>query len=137
AARTSAAVTIFYNPGSLFLTSLRPSSVITSTAFGVASLQLSSDNSFAVVNLNFSNLSSPETVAYIRYGNPGEVGAELLRLTNGQVNGQVWTLQASGALTTADLVQGIKDGRVFISVESANYPAGELRGAFLQSSGSL
>lgn len=136
-ARATAAVSIFYNPGSLFLTSLRTSSAPNSTAFGTASLQLSSDNSFAVVNLAFSNLSSPETVAYLRYGNPGEVGVELVRLPTGQVNGQVWTLQPSGALSVADLVQGIKDGRVLVSIESANYPGGELRGTFVQSSGSL
>ena len=33
------------------------------------------DERFAIVSVNFSNLSSPETVAYLRYGNPGEVGA--------------------------------------------------------------
>ena len=53
----------------------------------------------------------------------------MLRLPNGQVSGQVWTLTASGALSTTDLVEGIKSGRVFVSIESANYPAGELRGA--------
>jgi uncharacterized protein (DUF1800 family) len=136
-ART-AAVTIFYNPGTLYVTSLRaPTGTITSTAFGTATIQLSKDNTFAIVNLTFSNLSSPETVAYLRFGNPGEVGVELLRLPNGQVNGVVWTFQASGALSVADIVQAIRDGRVFVSVESANYPAGELKGAFIQSNGSL
>jgi uncharacterized protein (DUF1800 family) len=132
----TAAVTIFYNPGSLYVTALRPSSGVTSTAFGMSTIQLSDDNTFAIVNLSFSNLSSPETVAYLRYGNPGEVGIELIRLPNGQVNGQIWAIQGSGALTAADIIQGIKDGRVFVSIESATYPAGELRGAYIQSSGS-
>ncbi|MEO5959483.1 MAG: CHRD domain-containing protein, partial [Opitutaceae bacterium] len=134
-ART-AAVTIFYNPGSLYVTPLRPSAGAASTAFGISTIQLSDDNTFAIVNLSFSNLSSPETVAYLRYGNPGEVGIDLIRLPNGQVNGQVWSIQGSGALTAADIIQGIKSGRVFVSIESASYPAGELRGAFIQSSGS-
>src|SRR5207248_1692672 len=55
----------------------------------------------------------------------------------GQVNGQVWQFQASGALSVADIVSAIKNGQIFLSVETANYPAGELRGAFIQSSGSL
>lgn len=134
----SASVTIFYNPGSLYITSLRaPSTAAASTAFGTATVQLSSDNTFASVNVSFSNLSSPETVAYLRIGNPGDVGIEVLRLVNGQVNGAIWVFQPSGALTAADLVQALKDGRIFLSIESATYPAGELKGSFIQSSGSL
>ncbi len=133
----SASVSIFYNPGSLYITSLRATPGAASTAYGTATIQVAADNTFAIVNLSFSNLSSPETVAYLRVGNPGEVGVDVFRLPNGQVNGQVWQFQASGALSVADIVRAIKDGRVFVSIESANYPTGELRGAFLQSTGSL
>lgn len=135
---SSAAVTIFYNPGSLYITSLRASgTAAASTAFGTATVQLSSDNRFASVNVGFSNLSSPETVAYLRIGNPGDVGIEVLRLPNGQVSGAIWVFQPSGALSAADLVQALKEGRIFLSIESASYPAGELKGSFIQSSGSL
>ncbi len=135
---SAAAVTIFYNPGTLYLAALRPpAGVNATTAFGTATIQLSNDNRFAVVSMTFSNLSSPETVAYLRYGNGNEVGAELLRLPNGQVNGVSWIFTGSGALTAADIVQGLRDGRIFLSVESANFPTGELRGTFIQTSGSL
>jgi hypothetical protein len=137
-ASSAAAVTIFYNPGTLYLAPLRaPASAPTSTAYGTATIQLSNDDRFAVVTVNFSNLSSPETVAYLRLGNPGEVGVELLRLPTGQVGSQSWIFQPTGALSVADIVQAIKDGRVFVSIESATYPAGELRGSFLQTSGTL
>lgn len=136
--RRTAAVSIFYNPGTLYLASLRPSpSAAASTGYGTATVQLSSDQTFAIVNVTFSNLSSPQTVAYLRLGNPGEVGAELARLSNGQVSGQNWIFQSTSGLTAADMVQALKDGRIFISIESANFPGGELRGAFIQSSGSL
>ncbi len=135
---SAAAVTIFYNPGTLFIAALRPPAGATATtAFGTATIQLSSDNRFAVVSMVFSSLSSPETVAYLRFGNGAEVGAELLRLPNGQVNGVSWIFTGSGALTVNDIVQGLKDGRIFISIESANFPTGELRGTFIQTSGSL
>ena len=135
---SAAAVTIFYNPGTLYIATLRPPpSVTATTAFGTATIQLSNDDRFAVVSVNFSNLSSPETVAYLRFGNGTEVGAELLRLPNGQVNGVSWIFTTSGALTVTDIVQGLKDGRIFLSIESANFPTGELRGTFIQTSGSL
>ena len=137
-AASVASVTIFYNPGTNYITSLRaPSTAPTSTAFGTATVQLSGDSKFALVNVTFSNLSSPETVAYLRYGNPGEVGVEILRLPNGQVNGARWDFAPSGALSAADLVQALKDGRIFLSVESATYPTGELKGTFIQNSATL
>ncbi len=136
--RSAAAVTIFYNPGTLYVAALRtPPTATTSTAFGTATVQLSLDNRFAVVSLSFSNLSSPETVAYLRVGATGEVGVELVRIPNGQVNGFSWVITGSGTLTAADIVQALKDGRLFLSVESASYPAGELRGTFIQTSGAL
>jgi uncharacterized protein (DUF1800 family) len=133
-----ASVTIFYNPGTNYIASLRtPATAVSSTAYGTATIQLSGDGTFAIVNVNFSGLSSPETVAYLRLGNPGEVGTEVLRLANGQVTGQRWTFPTEGALTTAAIVQAIKDGRIFLSIESASYPSGELRGTFIQNNASL
>ena len=135
---SAAAVTIFYNPGTLYVASLRiPSTVNASTAYGTASLQLSADGRFAVVSVTFSGLSSPQTVAYLRYGSTGEVGTELLRLPNGQVSGVSWVFTGSGTLSAADMVKAIQDGRIFLSIESSRYPSGELRGTFVQTSGTL
>ena len=138
AATSVAAVTIFYNPGTNYIAALRsPSSAPNSTAFGTATIQLSGDSTFAVVNLNFSSLSSPQTVAYLRLGIPGEVGTEVLRLANGQVAGQRWEFPTEGALTASGIVQAIRDGRIFLSIESTNYPAGELKGSFIQHNATL
>lgn len=133
----SAAVTIFYNPGTLYVASLRAVSTATaSTAYGTASVQLSSDNTFAVVNVSFSNLSSPETAVYLRFGSGTDVGAEVLRLPTGQVSGLTWIFGATGTYSAADLVQGLKDGHIYLDIQTASYPDGELRGTFIQSSGS-
>lgn len=138
AAANVASVTILYNPGTNYIAALRTTPTATaSTAFGTATIQLSGDSTFAVVNVTFSGLSSPETVAYLRLGNPGEVGTEVLRLAPGQVTGQRWTFPTEGALTTAAIVQAIKDGRIFLSIESSSYPSGELRGTFIQNNATL
>lgn len=133
----SAAVTIFYNPGTLYVAMLRAvPGATTSTAYGTATIQLSSDNSFAAVNVSFSNLSSPETAVYLRLGNVTDVGAELLRLPTGQVNSLTWTFSPTGQYSVADIVNAIKTGQVFVDIQTATYPGGELRGSVIQSSGS-
>ncbi len=135
---SAASVTIFYNPGTLYLAALRtPVSATASTAYGTASVQLSSDNTFALVNVTFSNLSSPETAVYLRLGNPGNVGADVLRLPAGQVSGALWTFQNGSTFTAADLVAGLKSGLIFLDIQTAQYPTSELHGTFLQSSGSI
>jgi len=136
-ANAATAITIFYNPGTLYLASLRNvAAATTSTAYGTASIQLSEDGSFASVNVAVSNLSSPETAVYLRIGNVTDVGSEVLRLPPGQVVGFGWTIAPTATYSAADLVQAVKNGQIFVDIETASYPGGELRGAFAQSSGS-
>jgi len=133
-----ASATIFYNPGTLYSSTLRvPSSVTGSTASGSASLQLSSDNSYAVINVSFNGLSSAQTLAYVRLGEPGQVGVDLLQLPTGQISGLQWAISPSGNLSVGDIVNAIREGRVFIAIETANAPTGELRGSFVRTTGSL
>jgi len=133
-----ASATIFYNPGTLYSSTLRvPSSVTGSTASGSASLQLSSDNRYAVINVSFNGLSSAQTLAYVRLGEPGQVGVDLLQLPTGQISGLRWAISPSGNLSGGDIVNAIREGRVFIAIETANAPTGELRGSFVRTTGSL
>lgn len=137
AANSAATVTIFYNPGTLYLASLRATpGATTSTAYGTASVQLSADGSFGVLNITFSNLSSPATAIYLRLGNTSDVGTEVLRIPAGQVSAMTWTFTGTAAYTAAELVQALRDGRIFVDIQTASYPSGEVRGAFIQSSGS-
>ncbi|MEO7599853.1 MAG: DUF1800 family protein, partial [Opitutus sp.] len=133
----SATVTIVDAAPTLFITTLRPTTAASnSTASGTATILLSPDNSYANISLTFSNLSSAQTVAYIRLGNPGEVGVELLRLPAGQVDGTTWTLKAAGTSSISDVLQALRDGRVFVDIETTNFPSGEIRGSFIQATGS-
>ncbi|MEO6004287.1 MAG: DUF1800 family protein [Opitutus sp.] len=133
----SATVTIVDTSPTLYVTALRPTSAATnSTGSGTATILLSPDNTFASISLSFSNLTSSETVAYLRIGNPGEVGVELLRLPAGQVDSTNWNINAMGGLSTSDILQAIREGRVFIDIQTTNFPAGELRGSFILANGS-
>lgn len=137
-ASASAVVTLFQQPGTLYLANLRAAAAASgSTGYGTASLQLSADERFAFVNLMFSNLTSPQTVAYLRLGTPGDAGAPfLLRLPTGQVSGLRWEIRDTGTLSAAEILAAIKAGRVFVSVESANFPGGELVGSLVRSTAS-
>lgn len=138
AAANTASATIFFNPGFLYTSSLRvPAGVTGTTAAGSATLQLSADGLYAVIDVNFSGLSSPQTVSYLRLGDQSQGAIDLVRLPNGQVNGFTWTIDAAGGLTADQVRQAIKDGRVFVAIETVNVPSGELRGAFVRSSGSI
>ena len=128
----NATVTIFYNPGSLYVANLRAAAGATnSTAYGTATLQLSPDETYALVNVSFSNLSSPEVTAHLVIN-----GVFVEGVPPGQVNGSVWVFQPTGAYSAADLIAAIKAGRVYVSIDTSAYPGGELTGSFLKSTGS-
>jgi uncharacterized protein (DUF1800 family) len=134
----TATVTIYYTPGTLYVASLRPvaSAAGTSTASGTATIQLSPDKSFALVNLAFSNLSSSEVVAHLAVGTPGQSGPFVLGLPYGQVNAYRWNFSSAGTFSSADLVQALLKGQIYLDLDSASFPNGELQGQFIPSSGS-
>ncbi len=130
-ANDNASVAIFYNSGSLYVSNLRtPGAVLGSTAYGTGTIQLSSDTTFAFVNVTFSNLSSPEVVAHLSID-----GNYVFTLPQGQVNNATWTFAPVGAYTTADLIAALKAGRITISIDTSSNPSGELTATFLKSTG--
>lgn len=127
-----ASATIFANSGSLYVSTLRAlPGAVTSTAYGTATIQLASDEQSAFVNVSFSNLSSPQVVAHLAID-----GNYVFNLPSGQVSNAFWPLTPVGTYTRADLVAALKAGRVTVSVDTALYPAGELGGGLVRSSGS-
>lgn len=127
----TASVTIFYSSGALYVANLRTVAGITaSTAYGTASLRLSPDERSALVNVSFSNLSSPEVVAHLFID-----GNYVFSLQQGQVTGMIWTFNPTGTYSMADLIAALKSGRVYVGIDTAAYPTGELSGSFLRSKG--
>lgn len=133
----AAQVTLYYGTGTLYLSNMRATAAApTSSAFGTATIQLGADERYASINVSFSNLSSAQTVAYLRLSQAGEDGAYLVKLPNGQLSSTTWGITDSGGYTAADIVAAIKAGKVYVDIETVAYPAGELRGAFVVSTGS-
>jgi uncharacterized protein (DUF1800 family) len=127
-----ASVTIFSSSGSLYVSNLRAlPNATASTAYGTATLQLNPDESFAFVNVSFSNLSSPEVVGHLAID-----GDYVFSLPPGQVTNAMWDFAPVGTYSRAALIAALKAGRVSVSIDTALYPAGELAGGFVRNSGS-
>ncbi len=134
-ATVTATVTIADSPTTLYVATLRPESDATaSIASGTATLLLSASGTLASINVSFSNLSSDQTSAHLRIAPTGEFVGGLAR--GSKVTGATWRLTPSGPFTSADLLAALRSGKIFVGIDSTAFPAGELRGTFLQGSGS-
>ncbi len=108
---------------------------VATTATGIATALVNGDNDQAAVSLTFSNLSSVQNTAYIRYAaNSGEV--ELI--PNGQVSGYPWNIRSKQTLITDQaMLDALSAGQLYVSVSSADFSGGEIRGTFQLASGSI
>jgi uncharacterized protein (DUF1800 family) len=119
-----------------YLAKLAPSSAATgSEASGYATILYNPSTGTGTVNVQFSNLSSAEVVAHLELGTPGS-GTVLLGLTPGQVGSETWSIGPSGQYSAAQVVAALQSGQVFVEIDSANYPAGELFGSFVAAAAS-
>ncbi|MCX6954191.1 MAG: DUF1800 domain-containing protein [Verrucomicrobia bacterium] len=130
---TPATVTLPAGSGTFYVASLRPAaSAATSTASGTATLQLSADESSALINVSFSNLGSAEVVAHLVLD-----GSFILGLPPGQFSQRAWTFAPVGRYSAADLVAALKAGRITVSIDTVKQPTGELTGNFVRNNGSI
>ena len=133
----TASVTITNIPPTLYVSQIRPTSAAPgSTGSGVATILLSSDGSMASVSLSFSNLSSDEVVAHLAIGGDTNNGTYVLNLPSGQVTNLVWTPTATGQYSAAQILSALTSGNLFVEIDSATNPGGELGGQFIAGSGS-
>ncbi len=101
-----------------------------STATGRATLLLSPDEKTGRVSVTFNSLSSAQTDAHIHGpAAPGVSAPPIFPLPLGQISDFQITL-------TPSQVQDLKNGLFYVNVHSSNFPAGEIRGQFGQSSSS-
>ncbi len=108
---------------------------VTTTATGIATALVSGDNDQAAISLTFSNLSSVQNTAYIRFtSNSGEVK----RIPNGQVSAFQWEIRAAQTLITDQaMLSALAAGQLYVSVSSADFSGGEIRGTFALADGSI
>ena len=134
---STANVTLTNVAPTLYVAELRPSTSATgSIGSGTATIYLSADGTTAVVNVTFSDLSSPEQAPHLTVGVPGPGNNFVLNLNYpGQVINQTWAIAATGTYSADAILSAIKSGNLFVEIGSQNYPTGELTGVFQQSTG--
>lgn len=120
----------------LFVAYLLPPSGVASSASGIATVRLEGDNDLSLVNKTFSGLTSPESSAGIHVANP-ETGPDIRSLPAGQLDAQPWQVRAAQFLGTDQAVlDRLFSGGLYVSVNSGNYPAGEILGDLVLTQGS-
>jgi uncharacterized protein (DUF1800 family) len=133
----AATVTIQYIAPTLFVSEIRPTSNAPgSTGYGVATILLSADGTLASVSMSFSNLSSDEVVAHLEIGGDMNNGTYLLKLPSGQVSDLPWAPAAAGQYSAAQVVAALISGNLYVEIDTATYPGGELGGLFVAGAGS-
>ncbi len=136
-AETVGTVSIADTPGSLYIATLRPASGASgSTASGLATIVLSGSGTIATVNVSFSNLSSGQAGAHLFLGNSSAAGDYVLNLPLGQVTGAQWVIEPTANYTSAQIIDALRNGRIYVGIDSGKYPAGEVRGSFIAATGS-
>lgn len=129
-------------PGTLYSANMLAQPEIVSSGVGSATLRLSPDETQAVLKFSYSGLSSPVTAKHIHADTykaknlQGQIVFDIDAATPEADGSYVWTIAPSGPLTTADLVEIIKEGKAYLNVHTINYPAGEISGHFTLANGS-
>lgn len=124
----------------LYTTNMIAQGAATTGGFGSASLQVSADETQAILSYSYANLSSPVTGAHIHAdpwnGKPTQIIFDIDAAAPQQDGSYVWDIAAAGALSAAEIVQVIKDSAAYLNIHTANYPSGEIRGNFRQQAAS-
>jgi uncharacterized protein (DUF1800 family) len=134
---STATVTITDIPPTLYVAQIRPTSnAPTSSGSGTATILVSSDGSLTSVSVSFSNLSSDEVVAHLAIGGDENNGTYVFNLPQGQVSNLTWVPTATGTYSAAQIIAALGSGNLYVEIDSATFPGGELGGQFITSTGS-
>jgi uncharacterized protein (DUF1800 family) len=129
-------------PGTLYSANMVAQAGALSSGVGTATLRLSADATRAVLRFSYSGLSTPVTAKHIHADtylgkNPqGQIIFDIDTATQETDGSYVWNIEPSGPLSAADIVEIIKQGKSYINVHTADYPAGEINGHFSLADGS-
>lgn len=132
-ASATASIAIGDSPAILYVSNLRPEPGVTgSSVSGTATILVNPAGTLASVNVSFAGLSSSLTGAHLRIGPSGDY---VLNLPLGQATNVQWTLAPTGNYTSADLLNALKSGNIYVGLDTALNPGGEVRGTFIVASG--
>jgi len=118
---------------------LRAQDGVTSSGSGTAALQLSADETSAVISFSYSNLTSAVTGTHVHGpADPGQSAGILFDIDTAiaQPDGTyLWTFAPTGNNSVADIVNAIKAGRTYLNIHTETFPSGEISGWFNLSTG--
>ena len=130
----SATVTIADSPATLYVANIRPeTSALGSTASGTATILLSADGKLAAISTSVSNLSSGVVSAHLRISPSGDFVFNLPYDSSGTAH---WLFSPTGNYSSAQLLEALKNGNIYVGLDTATFPQGEVRGTFVQGAGS-
>ncbi len=112
----------------LFVAQMTAAPGTDSGATGLATVQLSNDNSYGLFGINFSGLSSLQTSGHFFAGDPIS-GSIVYSFRGGQLADQMWEIAAAGpSVTDQAMLDSLLGGKLYVNVASAEHPDGELYG---------
>lgn len=127
-------------PGTLYAANMLAQSGAVSSGLGTATLRVSADGTKAVLVHSFSGLSAPKTGAHIHcdpyLNSPSQIIFDIDDAPIEADGSQVWHIEPVGTLSTADILEIIRQGKAYINIHTVNYPAGEIKGYFRLANGS-
>lgn len=132
-------------PGTLYVATLLAQPGAVTNGVGSATLRVSDDGTTAILKYDYHGLSGPIADQHIHsdpylshpstiifdIDDPVTEGDGLLPDGSYQ-----WTIQAAGGLSAGEIVELIREGKAYINLHTALYPAGEIRGNFTLANGS-
>lgn len=96
---------------------------------GIVSLTLANDAKSATLSLTYADLTDTASAISIRGpAKSGANGSALLILPSEPFEDFVWTFADTSSMTSAEIVNALKNGRLYISVQTDEHPDGEIRG---------
>lgn len=127
-------------PGTLYTANILAQAAANSPAAGAATLRVRPDGSRAVLSFNYSRLTSPVTGRHIHsdpyLNNPSQIIFDIDSATPQPDGSYAWNIASVGTLSSADILEIIREGKSYVNVHTVNYPAGEISGHFVAANGS-
>jgi uncharacterized protein (DUF1800 family) len=131
--------------GTIYSTNLSPVPGVSTSAAGSAALQLNASQTQAILQFNYTGLSSPQT-SYAVYG-PNDNGSTTILLDLNVIDefhpnlktptgGYIWNIASTSAASASTIVNDIQQGLAFLQISTVKHSSGEIAGNFFQVNGS-
>lgn len=129
--------------GTIWSATLRPQGASVTNASGSSFLRLNAAETEAIITANYSGLTSAFFGMHVHNdmipgGGTANIIADLEEPGDVQIlpDGTYrWVIKPTAGYSVADLVQHLKNGKLYFNVHSVNFPSGEIKGYFSQLEG--